>query len=157
MPIIADILHYSELCKDKALLGLDIGTKTIGTAICDPNWQLATPLSLIKRAKFMMDRLALEELIAIHKIGGMVIGLPLTMEGIMDKRAQSSQSFAMNLSRHEHTNLPIFMWDERLSTKAVERILIKDLDQSRAKRALNIDRHAACFILQGALDRLHHL
>lgn len=134
-----------------ALLGLDLGTKTIGTAVSDDTRRVAAPLKTLPRKKFGEDARTLLELTQARKIAGIVIGLPINMDGSEGPRAQASRAFARNLAKL--TELPIGLWDERLSTAAVERELIAQ-DVSRARRAEVIDAHAAAFILQGALDRL---
>src|SRR3954462_3326552 len=136
------------------LLGLDLGTKTIGVAVSDGMRYSATPLETIARTKFTKDAARLLELIVENQAVAFVIGLPLNMDGSEGPRVQSTRAFARNLSGL--TTLPIGLWDERLSTAAVERELI-GMDVSRAKRAAVIDEHAAIFILQGALDRLANL
>ena len=137
-----------------ALIGLDLGTKTIGVAASDPDRRLATGVETVARKTFTADAQRLLALAAERRAAGFVLGLPLNMDGSEGPRAQSSRSFARNLSKL--TELPIALWDERLSTAAVERDLIA-ADASRAKRAAIIDQHAAAFILQGALDRLARL
>jgi putative Holliday junction resolvase len=137
-----------------ALIGLDLGTKTIGVAASDPDRRLATGVTTIARKAFKADAEALLALAAERRTAGLVLGLPINMDGSEGPRAQSTRAFARNLSNL--TALPIGLWDERLSTAAVERDLI-GADVSRAKRALVIDQHAAAFILQGALDRLARL
>src|SRR5215218_10788697 len=137
-----------------ALLGLDLGTKTIGVATSDPDRRLATGVETIARKTFSADAKRLMELAAERKAAGYVLGLPINMDGSEGPRAQSTRAFARNLARL--TELPIGLWDERWSTAAVERDLIA-ADVSRAKRAAVIDQHAAIFILQGALDRLANL
>lgn len=137
-----------------ALLGLDLGTKTIGVAASDPDRRLATGVETIARKTFTVDAQRLFTLAAERSAVGLVIGLPINMDGTEGPRAQSTRAFARNLSRL--TTLPIAFWDERLSTAAVERDLIA-ADVSRRKRAAVIDQHAAAFILQGALDRLARL
>ena len=134
-----------------ALLGLDLGTKTIGVAASDPDRRLATGVETIARKSFTADAQRLLALADERRAAGFVLGLPLNMDGSEGPRAQSTRAFARNLAKL--TALPIAFWDERLSTAAVERELIK-ADVSRAKRAAVIDQHAAIFILQGALDRL---
>ena len=134
-----------------ALIGLDLGTKTIGVATSDPDRRLATGVETIARKAFTADAQRLLALAAERKAVGFVLGLPINMDGSEGPRAQSTRAFARNLARL--TELPIAFWDERLSTAAVERDLIA-ADVSRAKRAAVIDQHAAAFILQGALDRL---
>ncbi len=133
------------------LLGLDLGTKTIGLALSDLERQIATPLETIKRVKFGLDAAALLKVTAKHAVAGLVIGLPLNMDGSEGPRVQSTRAFVRNLA--PLTALPIAFWDERLSTLAVTRTLL-DADASRAKRAAVVDKMAAAYILQGALDRL---
>jgi putative Holliday junction resolvase len=137
-----------------ALLGLDLGTKTIGVAASDPDRRLATGVLTIARSKFAADAARVLALAAERRTAGIVLGLPINMDGTEGPRAQSTRAFARNFA--QLTELPIALWDERLSTAAVERDLIA-ADASRAKRAAVIDQHAAAFILQGALDRLQRL
>lgn len=134
-----------------ALMGLDLGVKTIGVALSDPDQTLTTPLQTIKRTKFTKDMETLLSWAEERRVRGFVLGLPRNMDGTLGPKAQSVKTFARNIGKH--TDLPIALWDERLSTAAAERELI-GLDVSRAKRAAVIDSHAANFILQGALDRL---
>jgi putative Holliday junction resolvase len=134
-----------------ALIGLDLGTKTIGVAVSDPDRRLATGVETVVRTAFKADAARLIVLAGQRSICGFVLGLPINMDGSEGPRAQSTRAFARNFARL--TDLPIALWDERLSTSAVERELIAN-DVSRAKRAKVIDEHAAIFILQGALDRL---
>jgi putative holliday junction resolvase len=132
------------------LIGLDIGTKTIGTAFCDAGWSFASPADLIRRTKFTKDKTALAAAISTRATKGIVIGLPLNMDGSESPRSQSSRAFARNI---EDLGLPILLRDERWSTQAIEREMIA-ADMSRAKRAEKIDSGAAAFILQGAIDAL---
>ena len=134
-----------------ALIGLDLGTKTVGVATSDPDRRLATAVETIARKTFTADSARIFALAADRKAVGFVLGLPVNMDGSEGPRAQSTRAFARNLARL--TELPIALWDERLSTAAVERELIA-ADVSRGKRKAVIDQHAAIFILQGALDRL---
>jgi putative Holliday junction resolvase len=134
-----------------ALIGLDLGSKTIGVASSDPDRRLATGVETITRKSFAADAARLLLLASERKAAGFVLGLPINMDGSEGPRAQSTRAFARNLARL--TELPIALWDERLSTAAVERELIA-VDMSRSRRAEVIDQHAAAFILQGALDRL---
>jgi putative Holliday junction resolvase len=134
-----------------SLIGLDLGEKTIGVASCDPDRKLATGVETVMRGKFTADAQRLLALAAERNAAGFVLGLPINMVGSEGPRAQATRAFARNLAKL--TELPIALWDERLSTAAVERQLI-DADVSRAKRAAVIDQHAAAYILQGALDRL---
>jgi putative Holliday junction resolvase len=133
------------------LIGLDLGTKTIGVATSDPDRRLATGVTTLHRKTFRADAEKLLALAAERSAVGFVLGLPVNMDGTEGPRAQSTRAFARNLGKL--TDLPIALWDERLSTAAVERQLI-DADVSRRKRAAVIDQHAAAYILQGALDRL---
>ena len=132
------------------LLGLDVGTKTIGTALCDAGWSIASPAELIRRTKFGADKAALDRLIAAQSVRGLVIGLPLNLDGSDSPRTQSVRAFARNM---EGSGLPILLWDERWSTQAVTRTLL-DADASRARRAELVDKMAAAYILQGAIDAL---
>jgi len=132
------------------LIGLDLGTKTIGTALCDAGWSFASPAGTIKRTKFSADKAALATQIADQYVTGIVLGLPLNLDGSESPRSQSTRAFARNI---EDLGLPILIWDERWSTQAVERMMI-DADLSRAKRAERIDTLAAAHILQGAIDAL---
>jgi len=134
-----------------ALIGLDLGTKTIGVAVSDPDRKLATGIETIARKTFTADAARLLALSGERQVVGFILGLPINMDGSEGPRAQSTRAFARNFARQ--TDLAIGLWDERLSTAAVERELI-GMDMSRAKRAKVIDEHAAIFILQGALDRL---
>jgi putative Holliday junction resolvase len=133
------------------LLGLDLGSKTIGLALSDLERQIATPLETIRRVKFTADAAALLLIAGKHAVAGLIIGLPLNMDGTEGPRVQSTRAFVRNLG--PLTRLPIAFWDERMSTMAVTRTLL-DADASRAKRAAVVDKMAAAYILQGALDRL---
>ena len=138
-----------------ALIGLDLGEKTIGVAVSDVTRMVASPLELIRKTKFTAEANRLLALIDERTIGGVVIGLPINMDGTEGVRCQSNRAFARNLLRLR--DLPIAFWDERMSTMAVNRFLIDELDASRAKRAGLVDQMAAGWILQGALDRLRSL
>jgi putative Holliday junction resolvase len=135
------------------LAGLDVGTKTIGLAVCDAGWHFAGPADTIRRTKFTKDLAAITELINRESINGLVVGLPLNMDGTDSPRTQSVRAFARNLAPLE---LPVLLWDERWSTQAVERAMIS-ADVSRAKRAEKVDSLAAAHILQGAIDALANL
>ena len=137
-----------------SLLGLDLGTKTIGIASSDPDRRLAAPVETIARKQFTPDAQRILSLASARNVVGFVLGLPVNMDGSEGPRAQASRAFARNLAKL--TELPITLWDERLSTAAVEREMIA-MDMSRARRAEVIDQQAAVFILQGALDRLRHV
>ena len=132
------------------LLGLDVGTKTIGTALCDSGWTIASAAALIRRSKFAKDLDALRKVVAAEQVAGIVVGLPLNLDGSDSPRTQSVRAFARNLAP---LGLPILLWDERWSTQAVTRTLI-DADASRARRAELVDKMAAAYILQGAIDAL---
>lgn len=144
----------SRLQHDARLLGLDVGTKTVGLALSDVTRVIATPYETLRRTKFTADATKIAEIVAKEGVGGLVIGLPLNLDGSEGPRAQSTRAFARNLANH--IDLPMAFWDERLSTAAVERHLI-EADASRKRRAEVIDRMAAGYILQGALDRLKAL
>lgn len=136
------------------LLGLDLGSKTIGTALCDAGWKFATAGKTLPRGKYSRDRAALQDLCRARGVAGVVIGLPLNMDGSAGPRAQASRAFARNLAGvHNGLGLPVLLWDERWSTASAERDMIAQ-DMSRGKRAQRIDSHAAAVILQGAIDRL---
>ncbi len=150
---ITEIGQIKNLLKPgQRLLGLDVGAKTIGLALSDVSLTLGTPAETIERGKFADDVNKLAALIETEDVGGLVLGLPVEMEGREGPRAQSVRQFAENLL--EHLDLPITFWDERLSTKAVERVLIEEADMTRKRRAKVIDKMAAAYILQGALDAM---
>jgi putative Holliday junction resolvase len=136
------------------LLGLDLGEKTIGLALSDTLLSIATPLETLARGKFSTDAAKLDAIIHAQGVGGLIVGLPLNMNGSEGPAAQSARAFARNFSAR--SPLPISFWDERLSTAAVTRTLI-DADASRKRRAALVDKMAAAFILQGAIDRLRNL
>jgi len=146
--------YFAALPPMRALAGLDLGTKTIGVAVSDPFLSVATPLETIRRVTFTRDAEALTAILTHRSVGGIVLGLPMNMDGSEGPRAQSTRAFARNLDRL--IDMPILMWDERLSTVAAERALL-EADTSRKRRAEVIDHVAAGYILQGALDRLAHL
>lgn len=141
-----------DLPRQTRLLGLDIGEKTIGLAVSDSGQSVASPLETIRRSKFAKDMERLKEVIAERKVGALVLGLPINMDGSEGPRCQSVRQFARNLSALAGIDLPIAFWDERLSTRAVERFLIDEQDMTRMRRAEVIDKLAAAYILQGALD-----
>ena len=150
-PILTGALDYrAALPGGGALMALDLGTQTIGTAFCDAGWRIASPGKTLKRGKFGADKATLEALARERGVKGVVIGLPLNMDGSEGPRAQSSRAYARNLSV---LGLPILLWDERWSTVGAERGLIAQ-DMSRAKRSERIDSAAAAVILQGAIDAL---
>jgi len=134
------------------VLGLDLGEKTIGVAVSDLSMTIASPLVLIHKRKFSLEAADIFAIMAERGAGGIVIGLPVNMDGTEGVRCQSNRAFARNLLRLR--DMPIAFWDERWSTQAVERVLIGEADMTRAKRAQVVDRAAAGYILQGALDRL---
>jgi putative Holliday junction resolvase len=139
------------LAPEARLLGLDVGTKTIGLALSDVTRSIATPYETIRRTKFTSDAEILVDIVDKMQVGGLIIGLPINLDGSEGPRAQSTRAFARNLAKH--IDLPMAFWDERLSTAAVERHLI-EAGASRKRRAEVVDRMAAAYILQGALDRL---
>jgi len=150
-PITQSALELRDLLpQGGALIGLDLGTQTIGTAFCDAGWRFASPGKTLKRGKFGADKALLAALAAERQVKGFVIGLPLNMDGSEGPRSQSSRAYARNLAA---LGLPILLWDERWSTVGAERGLIEQ-DMSRAKRAERIDSAAAAVILQGAIDAL---
>ena len=149
--ITASAAEYRDILREGGrLLGLDVGTKTIGTAMCDSGWTIATANELIRRTKFAADLARLGRMIEAQTAAGIVVGLPLNLDGSESPRTQSVRAFARNL---EPLGLPILLWDERWSTQAVTRTLI-DADASRARRAELVDKMAAAYILQGAIDAL---
>ena len=145
--------EFAGVVPPAKLAGLDVGTKTIGLAVCDAGWSFAGPAETIRRAKFTADMQALKRFIDGNAVVGLVLGLPLNMDGADSPRTQSVRAFARNLAP---LDLPILLWDERWSTQAVERAMIA-ADVSRAKRAEAIDKLAAAHILQGAIDALANL
>jgi len=151
MPVVALSEAAALLPPRGALIGLDLGTKTIGVAASDPDRRLAAPVETVMRKRMSLDAERLLALAAERQAAGFVLGLPINMDGTEGPRAQATRAFARNLARF--TPLPIALWDERLSTAAVERALIA-ADASRTRRKAVIDQHAAAYILQGALDRL---
>jgi len=152
---VASLAAFAALLPPEGrLLGLDLGTKTIGLALSDLGRRIASPAETIRRVKFTPDAAALLAIAERHKVVGLVLGLPLNLDGSEGPRAQSTRSFARSLAGL--TEIPIVFWDERLSTAAVTRTLI-EADRSRARRAELVDKMAAAYILQGALDRMHGL
>lgn len=141
----------ARLAAGERLLGLDVGKKTVGLALSDVSRTVATPFDTIRRTKFTKDVETLLQVIEQHGVSALVIGLPVNMDGSEGPRAQATRAFARNLSTH--TDKPLVFWDERLSTAAAERALL-EADASRKRRAAVIDKMAAAYILQGALDRL---
>ena len=149
--IFSSTLEFREALPDRGrLAGLDVGTKTIGVAMCDAGWVIASPAETVIRAKFSVDAAKLRVLLTAQSAKGMVIGLPLNLDGSDSPRTQSVRAFARNV---EGFGLPILLWDERWSTQAVTRTLI-DADASRARRAELVDKLAAAYILQGAIDAM---
>lgn len=138
-----------------ALAGLDLGEKTIGVAVSDATRTVATPLKTLRKVKFTSDAEALFALMDERQVKALVIGLPVNMDGSEGVRCQSNRAFARNLLRLR-PDLPIAFWDERMSTMAVNRMLVNEADMSRARRAEVVDKAAAAWILQGALDRLRN-
>jgi len=132
------------------LIGMDVGTQTIGLSLCDAGWNFASPAHTHKRTKFTQDKTVLAQFIAAQSVKGLVIGLPLNMDGRESPRSQAARAFARNIAA---IGLPVLLWDERWSTMAAERAMLAQ-DMSRAKRTERIDAHAAALILQGAIDGL---
>jgi putative Holliday junction resolvase len=147
-------LEALNLPPDMRLLGLDLGEKTLGLALSDRLLTVATPYRTLKRGKFAADALQLDHIISVERVGGLVVGLPLNMDGSDGPSAQSARAFARNWAAK--SPLPLVLQDERLSTSAVTRTLL-EADASRARRGKVVDKMAAAYILQGALDRLRHL
>lgn len=155
MPIV-DIDALKTLLPDRArLLGLDLGEKTIGLALTDTLLTVATPMETLARGKFGADAAKIEKIVVDQGVGGLVVGLPLNMDGTDGPSAQSARAFARNFSGRASV-LPILLWDERLSTAAVTRTLI-DADASRKRRGEVVDKMAAAYILQGVLERLRRI
>jgi putative holliday junction resolvase len=152
VPVIA--LEELNLAPGLRLLGLDLGEKTIGLALSDTSLSIATPMQTLKRGKFAADAVQLDIIISAQGVGGLVVGLPLNMDGSDGPSAQSARAFGRNWVKH--SPLPVVFQDERLSTSAVTRTLL-DADASRRRREEVVDKMAAGYILQGALDRLRHL
>ena len=146
------IVEVRDLKAELRILGLDVGSKTIGLALSDATRTVATPYRTIRRAKFAEDAVILRAVIDEMGVDALVIGLPLSMDGTEGPRCQSVRQFAANLL--ETIDLPVAFWDERLSTAAVERMLISEADMSRKRRAQVVDKAAAAYILQGALDAM---
>lgn len=132
------------------LLGMDVGTKTIGLALCDAGWSIASPAHTVSRGKFSKDKIALAAFMEQQQVKGVVIGLPLNLDGSESPRSQASRAFGRNIA---DLGLPILLWDERWSTQAVTRTLL-EADASRARRGELVDKLAASYILQGAIDGL---
>jgi putative holliday junction resolvase len=151
--ITSSAAEFAEAVTRGKLAGLDVGTKTVGLATCDAGWSFAGPSETIRRTKFTADLEELRKVVQREQVTGLVLGLPLNMDGTDSPRTQSVRAFARNLAP---LNLPILMWDERWSTQAVERAMI-EADVSRAKRAEKVDALAAAHILQGAIDALANL
>ena len=141
----------SAIAPETRLLGLDLGERTIGVALSDTLLTIASPMLTLKRGRFATDAAKLDEIISKQGVGGLVVGLPLNMDGSDGPSAQSARAFARNFAAQ--SPLPILLWDERLSTAAVTRALL-DADTSRKRRSEVVDKMAAGYILQGALDRL---
>jgi len=146
------VVELSELPRGAPLVGLDLGEKTIGVAVSDGLWMIASPLETLKKGKFSDDAAALFKLMESRGATGVVIGLPVNMDGTEGPRCQSARAFGRNLQRLR--DVPVAYWDERLSSAAVNRMMIEEMDLTRARRGELVDKLAAAYILQGALDRL---
>ncbi len=155
MPIVSLAELRDAAPRGTRLLGLDVGSKTVGLALSDGTWTIASPLKTLRRTKFTADAVLLKALIDEHGVGGLVIGLPINMDGSEGPRCQSTRQFAANLLGK--FDIPIAFQDERLSTAAVERVLIEEADLSRKRRGEVIDKMAAAWILQGALDAIANM
>ena len=155
MPVVDLIDLPAASGSNVPVVGLDLGEKTIGVAVSDATRMVASPLELIRKTKFTDDAKALFKLMESRGAAGIVIGLPVNMDGTEGPRCQSSRAFARNLLRLR-PELPIAFWDERMSSMAINRMLIDEADMSRGRRAEVVDKAAAAWILQGALDRLRH-
>lgn len=152
MPVLSLETLKAALPPRSALLGIDLGSKTIGLALSDPGLLVASPLRTLRRGKFAADAAAIEALIAERKVGGLVIGLPVGLDGREGPACQSVRQFAQNFLAWKE--MPILFWDERFSTAAINRFLIDEADMSRKRRGEVVDKMAAAYILQGALDAL---
>lgn len=151
MPVLDLLALADAVPRGSRLIGVDLGTKTIGLALSDVLWTIASPLETIRRVKFTPDVAQLLDIAARHGAGALVFGLPKNLDGTEGPRAQSTRAFVRNML--PRTDMPVVFWDERLSTQAVNRTLM-EADASRARRAELVDKMAAAYILQGALDRL---
>ena len=151
---LASLDDLPGLLEGTRLLGLDLGEKTIGLAISDRGLKVASPLETIRRGKFTKDAEALKALCDERGVGGLVLGLPVNMDGSEGPRCQSTRQFATNLIEIAGFDLPMTFWDERLSTAAVERLLVDEADMRRSRRREVVDKMAAAYILQGALDAM---
>ncbi|MDA1100709.1 MAG: Holliday junction resolvase RuvX [Proteobacteria bacterium] len=153
MSVIKSEALRAAIATPQRLLGLDLGSKTIGLALSDITWRIASPLETIRRRKFSVDVERLFTLADEHAVGGLVLGLPINMDGSEGPRCQSTRAFANNVLALR--DLPIVFQDERLSTAAVQRMLVEEMNSTRKRRAAVVDKLAAAYILQGLLDRLN--
>lgn len=144
-----------NLNRHQRLIGLDLGSKTIGIAMSDTLLSVASPVETIRKTKFTKDANRLIDLINEHDVGGLILGMPYNMDGTEGPRCQSTRDFAINFKNL--CDMPMGIWDERLSTSAVERMLVTDIDMTRSRRAEVIDKLAATYILQGALDAIGYM
>ncbi|MCA0200119.1 MAG: Holliday junction resolvase RuvX [Proteobacteria bacterium] len=144
----------AQLVRNQTILGLDLGTKTIGLALSDVGYMIASPLKTIARRKFTQDWAELAEVIQSRNVGALVVGLPIQMDGTEGPRAQATRSFVSEVLKR--LDLPVAFWDERLSSSVVERMLTDEADLSRKRRAELVDKAAAAYILQGALDAMRY-
>ena len=148
----------AQLSPGQRLIGLDVGEKTIGVAISDPGLTVASPIDTVRRTKFTEDVKQLARMIQGREVGGIIVGLPINMDGTQGPRCQSVRHFAENLEKRADLlgiEPKVTFWDERMSTVAVQRMMISEADLTRAKRAQSVDKMAAAYILQGALDALN--
>lgn len=153
MPVTPLEVLAAGLKPEARVLGLDVGTKTVGLALSDVRRMFASPMETIRRTRLSADLARIKDIVAGHGVGGFVVGLPVAMDGREGPRCQAVRQFAKDLLGA--CDLPLAFWDERLSSAAVERLLIDEADMSRARRREVVDKMAAAYILQGALDRLH--
>lgn len=151
--MLLETIDQLNLSKNLRILGLDVGEKTIGLALSDIGRQIATPMETIRRSKFSKDVVTLLDIIRQQEVGGLIVGWPVNMDGTAGARAQSTRQFALNISKH--TDIPIAFWDERMSTMAVNRMMIDEMDINRKRRSELVDKLAASYMLQGALDYLN--
>lgn len=152
MPVVDLADLRAALPPGRPLLGVDVGSRTLGLAVSDPGLMLASPLETLRRTKFRKDAARLRGVVEARAVGGLVLGLPVSMDGTEGPACQSVRQFGTNLL--EDMDLPLAFWDERLSTTAVERVLVEQADMTRRRRAQVVDKMAAAWILQGALDAL---
>jgi putative Holliday junction resolvase len=153
MPVVLPPELRAVIPTGKRLFGVDVGSKTLGLALSDIGWRIASPYKTLARKKFSVDAIELFRLITQENVGGLVVGLPVSMEGGKSSSTQSVQEFVKNIMKLQ--DMPVAFWDERLSTMAVSRMMIDEMDLSRKRQGLLVDKLAASYILQGCLDSLY--